>query len=88
MSTNKDNDAFAKETLRRFDDFVSWTISNWPHGHAPLSGGDFSAGRRELATLLGPRLDAGNEFNDEHNAHPDDMDANPQYIPVTPAPWP
>lgn len=88
MSSNKCDDAFAKEALRRFDDFVSWTINNWPHGPAPLSGGDFNAGRRELATLLGPRLDAGAGAAKETYNFPEDTDANPQYISVTPAPWP
>ncbi len=89
MLRTKENEAYATEVLQRYDAFRSWAIEHWPNDDDPLSSGDFSAGRQELAVLLDARLDG----KSRGPALPDapaaagDPDAG-QFLPVTPAPWP
>ncbi|MBC7513621.1 MAG: hypothetical protein H7234_04205 [Herminiimonas sp.] len=90
MIRSDENEAYATEVLRRYDEFRAWTIGNWPNHDDPLASGDFSAGRKELAVLLDARLDgvvARSPLPAAADGGTGDPDAG-QFLPVTPAPWP
>lgn len=90
MLRTKENEAYAVEVLRRYDDFRSWAIAHWPNPADPLGSADFSAGRQELAVLLDARLD-GNVVDRPVPEPATDSARDPdadQFLQVTPAPWP
>lgn len=90
MLRTKENEAYAAEVLRRYDEFRAWAIDHWPHRDDPIASADFTAGRQELTILLDARLDgqpsppAHQEAAAENVADPD----ADQYRQVTAAPWP
>lgn len=80
-SRDKARDDYSKELITRFEQFRKWAMDNWPVPDQPLNTADFSATEREINLLLGARL------HTQLEAHaPEDFE--PQYLPVTPAPWP
>lgn len=83
MSGKEECDRYVEETARRFDEFVRWTISNWPHKNFPLVSSDFAESRRELSKILGSKLHDGQQ-TPSCGLPPD----SPQYIDVNPTPWP
>ena len=90
MLRTKENEAYATEVLRRYDEFRAWAIGHWPNPDDPLASGDFTAGRQELAVLLDARLD-GRAATAPAPAGVGEAAADPdagQFLPVTPAPWP
>jgi hypothetical protein len=85
--TNNPNDRasetsqYADELIRRFDEFTSWAISNWPQKNYPLLSSDFAQSRREISSILGKRMHEGESL-------PPPEKGGPQYVDVTPTPWP
>ncbi len=73
-------DQYAAEVVRRFEEFTSWTMENWPHQSQRLMSSDFSESRRELAGLLSEKLSS------EEDKSPSEGGA--QYVDMNPAPWP
>lgn len=83
MAEQEARDAFAVEMARRFEEFVSWSIANWPAPASPLMESDFAACRTELQGLLGKRLDEA-----EVGEAADPAAGGAQYVNSNPAPWP
>lgn len=84
MSEPSRNAQFADEFNQRFEALIEWAKVHWPEKNQPLVPEDFSASRREIALLLGARLNAGMPYN----AGPTPSDGGEQYVSVAPAPWP
>ncbi|MFC5473857.1 hypothetical protein [Paraherbaspirillum soli] len=75
---------YAAEMSKRFEEFTTWAISNWPVKNVPLMATDFAECHKEIAKILGPRLGDSNDPDDLI----EDKEYEPQYINVTPMPWP
>jgi hypothetical protein len=92
MSTNSHANDFATEVAQRYDEFIAWTISQWPSLDDPLSPADFALGRKELSLLLDSRLSTSVSVSSTNaptkQLPPDHADNSNQFLPVTPAPWP
>lgn len=84
MADKQKCDEFAAEMARRFDEFVRWSIENWPVPASPLMPSDFDASRAEMHELLGQRLDDARTVD----AAADPAAGGPQYVSLNPAPWP
>ncbi|HYD82357.1 MAG TPA: hypothetical protein VEC06_21345 [Paucimonas sp.] len=82
MASKEQFDRYASELVQRFDDLTRWAIANWPRGDFPLMQSDFSAARKEISLIIGPKLGDG-----EASAESPVRD-NRQYVDVNPAPWP
>jgi len=82
MATKKECDQYAAELNDRFDALTRWAIGNWPNKNFPLLMSDFSASRREIGSIIGPKLGDGDpEPNGSgHSAK--------SYISVAPMPCP
>ncbi|KAF3998062.1 hypothetical protein [Glaciimonas immobilis] len=85
MNDKEKRDAYADELRRRYIEYTDWALQHWPVESFPLMESDFSASGRELSEILGAKLAKG-----EHEGGNDDSPAEhePQYINVTPMPWP
>jgi hypothetical protein len=83
MASKEECDRYAVELAQRFENLTQWAISNWPNKEFPLLESDFSASRKELGEILGPKLSSG----ETSPSSPLDDEAG-QYRNVTPAPWP
>lgn len=90
MSQADRYEAFAAQAMRRHEEFIMWMVEHWPKTGETLSVADFNLSKRELANLLGSRLDIGESDatlpSGASTAVPDSD--SEQYLPVTPAPWP
>jgi len=86
MSDKEIRDQFAKELARRFDEFTAWAIENWPVKSFPLMQSDFVESGKELSKILGQKLAADEGENHGNMASPSELE--PQYVNVTPMPWP
>jgi len=82
MVTKAECDKYAAELAQRFEEFTKWAIANWPNKSLPLLPSDFSQSRREIGQIIGPKLGEG-----EDSPMPSGKDS-PQYIDITPMPWP
>ena len=82
--TDEEKQHFATQLALRFDDLVQWAASHWPDKEHPLTPAHFEQVRRELAAV------AGREHPDtaDNARAPEPEQGGPQYIDVTPAPWP
>jgi hypothetical protein len=74
---------FIEELWRRFEQLQQWAVDNWPDRDHPLSSADFVEARKEILGLRAPYQSAATPSN---AAEPED--GGPQYVDVTPAPWP
>lgn len=84
MTNKAECDKYAAELAQRFDELIRWAIINWPNKEFPLLDSDFSASRRELGEILGPKLGDGGTSN-----APSSQDKNSgQFIDTKPMPWP
>lgn len=72
---------YSKELNSRFEQLRRWAMDNWPLPDQPLTTADFSAAEHEIQLLLGAKL-----HSQLPASAPEDFE--PQYLPVTPAPWP
>ena len=89
MNDKEKRDAFARELTRRFDEFTSWAIENWPVESFPLMQSDFAASGKEISDILGPKLAQGEESRGgDHASNLSQSEHEPQYVNVTPMPWP
>lgn len=78
MATHKE---YNDELNQRFQDFMLWAINHWPDTQHPLRPDNFAAVRAELALVT-----VHAEETDKHVPEP--SEGGPQYVSVTPAPWP
>lgn len=76
-------DKFASEMTQRFEEFVRWTIENWPNPDFPLVDSDFAASRKEVQHILGIKLSQ----SQQSEAGPPASETV-QYVNMNPAPWP
>jgi len=86
MEFEEERRQFITEVWRRFEEVQSWAIANWPDKEHPLTTSDFVEGRKEILGLGLPpaqRLSAP-----PPEAAPDPEHGGPQYVEVTPMPWP
>lgn len=74
---------YASELVRRFDEFTSWAIANWPEKNYPLMSSDFAESRREVSLILGRKLHEGTSAPASTPAQED-----APYIDTNPTPWP
>lgn len=74
---------YASELVRRFEEFTSWAIANWPEKNYPLMASDFAESRREISQILGRKLHEG-----ESAPAPTPLQDNAPYIDTNPTPWP
>lgn len=84
MAGKAEYDKYAAELTQRFDELTRWAMENWPRKDFPLLESDFSASRRELGEILGPKLGDGEDANPPSG--PDDDSG--QFIDMNPMPWP
>jgi hypothetical protein len=84
MSGKPENTRIAAEMEKRLDEFTMWAIANWPDRNAPLTTADFDPVRRKIASLRGQ----GTDIEERNAAIPEPADSGPQYVNVTPSPWP
>lgn len=87
MSDKETRDRFAKEMARRFDEFTAWAIEHWPVKSFPLMQSDFVESGKEISEILGSRL-AVDEDAGGGNGNTTQSEYEPQYVSVTPMPWP
>lgn len=88
MNEKEKRDEYAKEFNRRFDEFTSWAIEHWPVESFQLMQSDFSQSGKELSEILGPKLAKGESDSINRRAITPQSNQEPQYINVTPMPWP
>jgi hypothetical protein len=86
MAGKEERDRYAAEFARRFEDLIQWAQDNWPVTNAPLLPSDFSESRKELQSILGEKLQSGEEHQETTDAPPND--GSIQYVNINPAPWP
>lgn len=86
MADKEACDRYAAEFARRFDEFTQWARDNWPIEYAPLLTSDFNASRRELQSILGEKLQQGQDQDAVTESPPND--GSIQYVNINPAPWP
>jgi len=86
MASKSECDRYATELTRRFEELTRWAVVNWPQKEFPLLESDFSASRREIASIVGPKLGEG-EPDSDHSALAIQKETE-QYREVTPMPWP
>lgn len=84
MATKAECDKYAAELAQKFEDLTKWAIENWPKPEFPLLDSDFSASRREIGQILGPKLGDG----DETDSAPSGEQEPKQYVDMNPMPWP
>ncbi|WP_338763901.1 hypothetical protein [Massilia sp. METH4] len=76
---------FVAEVWKRFEEVQNWAIANWPDTEHRLSTSDFVEGRKEI---LGLGLPPDQKLKQEPQSAPEPEQGGPQYLDVTPAPWP
>jgi hypothetical protein len=84
MEHNDQRTRFINEVWQRFLAVQDWAIANWPDPAHPLSSSDFVHARQEILGLGDPRTSPRN--GNQNAAEPED--GGPQYVDVTPTPWP
>jgi hypothetical protein len=84
MASKTECDKYASELTQRFDELTRWAIANWPKKNFPLLNSDFSASRREISAIVGPRLGEGDKDGEAADRKRD----SGQYIETNPMPWP
>jgi hypothetical protein len=83
MASKEEYDQFATELTKRFEALTQWAMENWPNKEFPLLQSDFSASRREIGEIIGPKLGDGDQ-----NASPSRKDDSAPYLDMNPMPWP
>ncbi len=83
MASKQECDHYATEVARRFEEFTTWCISNWPEKNFPLLSSDFTESRKEVGMILGSKLHEGQSQDSASAANNSE-----QYIQMNPAPWP
>jgi len=84
MSTQEQKVQFAAEMKQRFEDFANWAVSASTASGNALNTGDFEPCRKEIAKLAERDFDIG----ERNAAIPEPSEDGPQYVSVSPAPWP
>lgn len=83
MASKAECDKYAVELTQRFEELTKWAMTNWPNKEFPLLPSDFTASRREISSIIGPKLGDG----DEETIAPTNT-GNGQYRDMNPMPWP
>src|SRR4051812_6067536 len=84
MTDKERYDAFASAFMQRYDELVHWAMVNWPNEKFPLMASDFAESRREISQILGPKLGDPEPSRPSYGSGKKE----PQYLDVSPAPWP
>lgn len=84
MASNEEFDRYAAELTQRFEELTKWAIANWPKKEFPLLESDFRESRREIGTIIGPKLGEG----ESTSSAPAIPAKSEQYRDVNPMPWP
>lgn len=84
MSVNDKRSQFDIELKKRFEEFVTWAVTNRPDHSSPLSRADFDPARKAIEALAYDGLDLG----ERNAAIPEPSENGPQYVNVNPTPWP
>lgn len=83
MSTSDVSTTFHAEMQKRFEEFAAWSVAHSSGNHT-LVNADFDDCRKEISRLSERNFDMG-----ERNASiPEPSENGPQYVNVSPAPWP
>lgn len=82
MDNSDQRRQFVGELWRRFEALQQWAIDNWPDKQHPLSSADFVAARQEILALADERHPVPS------GQVPEPSEGGPQYVDVTPTPWP
>lgn len=87
---------FTAEMQQKFETLVEWAIANCPE--RALTDKDFNPCRQQIAQLTDRLHDQQQDhekqgmnqqsMNEQNKAIPEPSDSGPQYINVTPSPWP
>jgi len=88
MSDKETRDRFAKEMMRRFDELTAWAVENWPVKSFPLMQSDFVESGKEISEILGSKLARDEDAGDDNASSVTKSELEPQYVSVTPMPWP
>ncbi|PHV06336.1 hypothetical protein CSQ96_15995 [Janthinobacterium sp. BJB412] len=83
MENSDQRRQFVGELWRRFEALQEWAILNWPDQQHPLSSANFVEARKEILALGHDEI-----FKQAEPSAAEPADGGPQYIDVTPAPWP
>jgi hypothetical protein len=83
MSTSDEAAAFHAEVKKRFEEFVVWSVAHSSGKHT-LANADFDDCRKEISKLAERSFDIG----ERNAAIPEPSEDGPQYVNVSPAPWP
>ncbi len=81
MQNEEQRRQFVNELWRRFEEVQQWAVEHWPDAERPLSSADFVEARKEILAL-------GTTTSELNRRAPEPEDGGPQYVDVTPAPWP
>lgn len=81
MQNEEQRRQFVNELWRRFEEVQQWAVEHWPDAERPLSSADFVEARKEILAL-------GTMTSELNRQAPEPEDGGPQYVDVTPAPWP
>ncbi len=84
MTINDEHAEFSNELKRRFEEFAAWTIANWPDKDTPPTNEDFDVARKEIKALTTRDFAIGKR----NTTIAEPVDGGPQYVSVSPAPWP
>jgi hypothetical protein len=82
MDNSDQRRQFVGELWRRFEALQQWAIDNWPDKQHPLSSADFVQARKEILDLADER----HPVQGSQVLEP--SEGGPQYVDVTPTPWP
>ena len=85
MPSNDEQSAIFGEAMKqRFEEFVEWSVANSSTHSRTLASKDFDDCRRQISLLADCRSNIGTQ----NKAIPEPSDSGPQYVNVTPSPWP
>ncbi len=82
---------FSVEMQQKFETFVAWAITNCPE--PGLTDTDFKQCRQQIVQLAEfhhgqPHDPEKQSMNEQNKAIPEPSENGPQYVNVTPSPWP
>jgi hypothetical protein len=84
MPTEDPTVRFNIEMTKRFEAFAAWAIDASAGTKSALTQADLEACRKEIAKLAERDFDIG----ERNAAIPEPSENGPQYVNVSPAPWP
>jgi hypothetical protein len=83
MPAEDESTVFHTEMRKRFEEFALWSVAH-SSGKHKLTDTDFDGCRKEIERLAEREFDIG----ERNAAIPEPSEDGPQYVNVSPAPWP